>query len=45
MSIIRDISIRAVVAGFVTVMAGFTSRAVIVFLAVKAVGAGPAYRI
>ncbi len=42
MSIARDISVSAVVAGFVTVLVGFTSTAVIVFQAANAVGAGPA---
>jgi benzoate membrane transport protein len=42
MSIARDISLSAVVAGFVTVLVGFTSTAVIVFQAAHAVGAGPA---
>jgi benzoate membrane transport protein len=42
MSIARDISLSAVVAGFVTVLVGFTSTAVIVFQAANAVDAGPA---
>lgn len=42
MSIASDISVSAVVAGFVTVLVGFTSTAVIVFQAAHAVGAGPA---
>lgn len=42
MSIAKDISVSAVVAGFVTVLVGFTSTAVIVFQAAHAVGAGPA---
>ena len=42
MSIAKDISVSAVVAGFVTVLVGFTSTAVIVFEAAHAVGAGPA---
>ena len=42
MSIFRDLSVSAVVAGFVTVLVGFTSTAVIVFQAANAVGAGPA---
>ena len=42
MSIAKDISVSAVVAGFVTVLVGFTSMAVIVFQAAHAVGAGPA---
>ncbi len=42
MSLARDFSLSAVVAGFVTVLVGFTSSAVIVFQAANAVGAGPA---
>jgi benzoate membrane transport protein len=42
MYLIRDLSVSAVVAGFVTVLVGFTSSAVIVFQAANAVGAGPA---
>ena len=42
MSLLRDFSLSAVVAGFVTVLVGFTSSAVIVFEAANAVGAGPA---
>ena len=42
MSLLRDFSVSAVVAGFVTVLVGFTSSAVIVFQAANAVGAGPA---
>jgi benzoate membrane transport protein len=42
MSIARYFSLSAVVAGFVTVLVGFTSSAVIVFQAANAVGAGPA---
>lgn len=41
MSLARDFSLSAVVAGFVTVLVGFTSSAVIVFQAAHAVGAGP----
>lgn len=41
MSLSRDFSLSAVVAGFVTVLVGFTSSAVIVFQAANAVGAGP----
>ncbi len=41
MSLIRDVSLSAVVAGFVTVLVGFTSSAVIVFQAAEAAGAGP----
>src|ERR1700682_22645 len=42
MSFLRDLSLSAVVAGFVTVLVGFTSSAVIVFQAATAVGAGAA---
>jgi benzoate membrane transport protein len=42
MSFLRDISVPAVVAGFVTVLVGFISSAVIVFQAAHAVSAGPA---
>ncbi len=46
MSVVRrflsDFSLSAVVAGFVTVLVGFTSSAVIVFQAAQALGAGPA---
>jgi benzoate membrane transport protein len=42
MSLLRDLSVSAVVAGFVTVLVGFTSTAVIVFQAANALGAGPA---
>jgi benzoate membrane transport protein len=42
MSLLRDFSLSAVVAGFVTVLVGFTSSAVIVFQAAHAVGAGAA---
>jgi benzoate membrane transport protein len=41
MSLARDLSPSAVVAGFVTVLVGFTSSGVIVFEAANAVGAGP----
>ncbi len=41
MSLARDFSLSAVVAGFVTVLVGFTSSGVIVFEAANAVGAGP----
>lgn len=37
----RDISLSAVVAGFVTVLVGFASSAVIVFQAAQALGASP----
>ncbi len=39
MSLLRDVSLSAVVAGFVTVLVGFTSSAVIVFQAAQALGA------
>ena len=42
MALLRDISLSAVVAGFVTVLVGFTSSAVIVFQAAQALGASPA---
>ncbi|HET9593948.1 MAG TPA: benzoate/H(+) symporter BenE family transporter [Anaeromyxobacteraceae bacterium] len=42
MRLLRDLSASAVVAGFVTVLVGYTSSAVIVFQAARAVGAGPA---
>jgi benzoate membrane transport protein len=42
MSVLKDISLSAVVAGFVTVLVGFTSSAVIVFQAAQAFGANPA---
>lgn len=42
MSLARDFSLSAVVAGFVTVLVGFTSSAVIVFQAANNLGAGPA---
>lgn len=38
----QDFSISAVIAGFVTVLVGFTSSAVIVFQAAQALGASPA---
>ncbi|WP_280513442.1 benzoate/H(+) symporter BenE family transporter [Laribacter hongkongensis] len=38
----QDISLSAVLAGFVTVLVGFTSSAVIVFQAAASAGAGPA---
>ncbi|HXF17640.1 MAG TPA: benzoate/H(+) symporter BenE family transporter [Burkholderiales bacterium] len=40
MPLLRDISLSAVVAGFVTVLVGFTSSGVLVFQAAHAVGAG-----
>ena len=42
MSFLRDFSASAVVAGFVTVLVGFTSSAVIVFAAAQALHASPA---
>jgi benzoate membrane transport protein len=42
MTIFRDLSVSAVAAGFVTVLVGFASSAVIVFQAAGAVGASPA---
>jgi benzoate membrane transport protein len=42
MSFAKDLSLSAVVAGFVTVLVGFTSSAVIVFQAANALGATPA---
>ena len=42
MRILRDFSASALIAGFVTVLVGYTSSAVIVFQAARAVGAGPA---
>jgi benzoate membrane transport protein len=39
MQIIRDFSVSALVAGFVTVLVGFTSSAIIVFQGAQAVGA------
>jgi benzoate membrane transport protein len=42
MSLLRDVSVSAVVAGFVTVLVGFTSSAVIVFQAAQALGASVA---
>jgi benzoate membrane transport protein len=42
MSLVRDLSVSAVVAGFVTVLVGFASAAAIVFQAAGAVGATPA---
>lgn len=40
-SLLRDLSLPAVIAGFVTVLVGFTSSAVIVFQAAQAAGATP----
>jgi benzoate membrane transport protein len=39
---LKDVSISAISAGFVTVLVGFTSSAVIVFQAAQALGASPA---
>ncbi|GGY13457.1 benzoate/H(+) symporter BenE family transporter [Paludibacterium paludis] len=44
MGFFRDISLSAVVAGFVTVLVGFTSSAVIVFQAAEAAGADAAVK-
>ncbi|NJN58417.1 MAG: benzoate/H(+) symporter BenE family transporter [Leptolyngbyaceae cyanobacterium SL_5_9] len=40
--LLKDFSISAAIAGFVTVLVGFTSSAVIVFQAAQALGASPA---
>jgi len=42
MTLIRDFSASAAIAGFVTVLVGFTSSAIIVFQAAHALGATPA---
>jgi benzoate membrane transport protein len=42
MSFFKDFSLSALAAGFVTVLVGFTSSAVIVFQGASALGAGPA---
>ncbi len=42
MSFFKDLSVSAVVAGFVAVLVGFTSSAIIVFQAAQALGATPA---
>lgn len=42
MRLLRDLSASAVIAGFVTVLVGYTSSAAIVFSAARAAGAGPA---
>ncbi|GAB4366876.1 MAG: benzoate/H(+) symporter BenE family transporter [Elainellaceae cyanobacterium] len=42
MALLKDFSASAVIAGFVTVLVGFTSSAVIVFQAAEALGASPA---
>jgi benzoate membrane transport protein len=41
MTLLKDFSASAVIAGFVTVLVGFTSSAVIVFQAAQAFGASP----
>lgn len=41
MSYLRDLSLSAIVAGFVTVLVGFASSAVIVFQAARSLGASP----
>ena len=41
-SFFRDLSLSAVAAGFITVLVGFASSAVIVFQAAQALGAGQA---
>ncbi len=42
MALLKDLSVSAIIAGFVCVLVGFTSSAVIVFQAAHAVGATPA---
>lgn len=42
MALLKDLSVSAVIAGFVCVLVGFTSSAVIVFQAAHALGATPA---
>ena len=42
MAFLRDLSVSAIIAGFVTVLVGFTSSAVIVFQAAQALNASPA---
>jgi benzoate membrane transport protein len=42
MSLLRDLSLPAIVAGFVTTLVGFTSSGVIVFQAAQTLGASPA---
>ncbi len=42
MALLKDFSASAAIAGFVTVLVGFTSSAVIVFQAAQALGASPA---
>ncbi|MFM7425546.1 MAG: benzoate/H(+) symporter BenE family transporter [Elainella sp.] len=41
MGLLKDISVSAIIAGFVTVLVGFTSSAVIVFQAAQALNASP----
>jgi benzoate membrane transport protein len=41
MRLVRDLSASAVIAGFVTVLVGYTSSAIIVFQAARACGASP----
>lgn len=41
MPLLKDLSLSAVIAGFVTVLVGFTSSAVIIFQAAQALGATP----
>ncbi len=42
MTVLKDVSVSAIIAGFVTVLVGFTSSAVIVFQAAQALNASPA---
>lgn len=42
LGVLKDFSLSAAIAGFVTVLVGFTSSAVIVFQAAQALGASPA---
>lgn len=42
MTFIKDVSLSAVIAGFISVLVGFTSAGVIVFQAAQALGASPA---
>ncbi len=42
MAFLKDLSVSAIIAGFVTVLVGFTSSAVIVFQAAQALNASPA---
>ncbi len=42
MTLAKDFSFSAVIAGFITVLVGFTSAGVIVFQAAQALGASPA---